>query len=121
MEYEDPVVDELPNFDTCGALLKELFKDFNADVDAETAETAHSPRKNSLPETEGEKAEPSKKRKNIVILEDEEIEEFQSKQLAKTLSKELKGLFVDLKPGTTIDMVRSSSYQASTKQMQATC
>ena len=39
----------------------------------------------------------------------------------KTLPKELKVLLVVLKPGTTIDMVRSSCWQVSTKAMQATC
>ena len=41
-------------------------------------------------------------------------------RLLKTLPKELKVLFFVLKPGTTIDMVRNSCCQASTKLLQAT-
>ena len=83
MESEDPVVDECPNFDICGTLFKELSKDFDAGVDPETAKTANSQSKNGLPEAKSKKTEPSRKRKSISILEDEEIEEFQSKQVAK--------------------------------------
>ena len=115
MESEEPFVDEMPNFDICGTVFKELFKDIDVlDVNAKT-ETAAWSENSGRKSTENEQ---NKRKRSIVILEDDEIEEFQSK--LKTLSKELRVLFVVLKPGTTIDMVRSSCCQVSTKLMQAT-
>ena len=42
MESEEPFGDEMPNFDICGTLFKELFKDIDVlDINAKT-ETATS-------------------------------------------------------------------------------
>ena len=117
MESEEPFGDEMPNFDICGTVFKKLFKDINVlDVDVKTEAAASS-------ENSGRKStknEQNKSRRSIVILEYDEIEEFQSKEDAKNTVKGTEMLFVVLKPGTTIDMVRSSSCQVSTKLMQAT-
>ena len=44
MEFEEPFGDEILNFDVCGTVFKELFKDIDVpDVDAKT-ETAQPPR-----------------------------------------------------------------------------
>ena len=46
MESEEPFGDEMPNFDICGTVFKELFKDIDVlDVDSQT-ETAASSEKN---------------------------------------------------------------------------
>ena len=66
------------------------------------------------------KNEQNKRKRSIVILKDDEIEEFQSKQVAKNTVKGNEMLFVVLKPGTTIDKVRTSCCPVSTKPMQAT-
>ena len=43
MESEQPFGDEMPNFDICGTVFKELSKDFDVlDVDAKTETTASS-------------------------------------------------------------------------------
>ena len=43
MESEEPFGDEMPNFDICGSLFKELFKDIDVlDVDAKTETAASS-------------------------------------------------------------------------------
>ena len=117
MESEEPFGDEMPNFDICGTVFKELFEGIDVlDGDAKT-ETAASSEINGRKSTENEK---NKRKRSIVILEDDEIEELQRKQVAKNTAKELKVLFVVLKPGSMIDMVRSSCCQVSTKLMQAT-
>ena len=73
MESEEPFGDEMPNFDICRTVFKELFKDIDVlDV--------YSGRKS----TENEQ---NKRKRSIVILEDDEIEEFQSKQVAKNTVK----------------------------------
>ena len=75
---------EIPNGDICGAFFKELFD--NIDTESETGE---SPSKDSEPnanETEPQ-PEPRKKRSGFVILDDEEIKEFQKKQVAKNTVK----------------------------------
>ena len=80
MESEEPFGDEMPNFDICGTVFKELFKDIDVlDVDAKT-ETAASSENSERKRTENEQ---NKRKRSIVILEDDEIEEFQSKQVAK--------------------------------------
>ena len=84
MESEEPFGDEMPNFDNCGTVFKELFKDIDVlDVEAKTETTASS-------ENSGRKSienEQNKRKRSIVILEDDEIEEFQSKQVAKNTVK----------------------------------
>ena len=43
MESEEPFGDEMPNFDICGTVFKELFKDIDVlDIDAETETAASS-------------------------------------------------------------------------------
>ena len=43
MESEEPFGDEMPNFDICGTVFKELFKDIDVlDVDAKTETAASS-------------------------------------------------------------------------------
>ena len=67
MESEEPFGDEMPNFDVCGAVFKELFKDIDVlDVDAKT-ETAASSENSGWESTENE---PNKRKSSIVILED---------------------------------------------------
>ena len=84
MESEEPFGDEMPNFDICGTVFKDLFKGIDVlDVDAKTETAASS-------ENSGQKSaknEQNKRKKSIVILEDDEIEEFQSKQVAKNTVK----------------------------------
>ena len=68
---------EMPNVDICSTFFKELFDN----IDTET-ETEKSPSKDSeakADETEPQ-TKPRKKRSSIVILDEEEIEEFQKKQ-----------------------------------------
>ena len=84
MESEEPFVDEMPNFDICGTVFKELFKDIDVlDVDAKTETTASSENSGKI-STENEQ---NKRKRSIVFLEDDEIEEFQSKQVAKNTVK----------------------------------
>ena len=84
MESEEPFGDEMPNFDIFGTVFKELFKDIDVlDVDAKT-ETAASSENSGRKSTENEQ---NKRKRSIVILEDDEIEEFQSKQVAKNTVK----------------------------------
>ena len=84
MESEEPFSDEMPNFDICGTVFKELFKDIDVlDIDAKT-ETAASSENSGRKITENEQ---NKRKRSIVILEDDEIEEFQSKQVAKNTVK----------------------------------
>ena len=71
MESEEPFGDEMPNFDICGTVFKELFKDIDVlDVDAKT-ETAASSENSGRKSTENEQ---NKRKRSIVILEDDEIE-----------------------------------------------
>ena len=84
MESEETFGDEMPNFDICGTVFKELFKDIDVlDVDAKT-ETAASSENSGRKSTENEQ---NKRKRSIVILEDDEIEEFQSKQVAQNTVK----------------------------------
>ena len=84
MESEEPFGDDLPNFDICGAIFKELFGDIDIlDVDART-ETAASREDSGRQSTENQQ---NKRKRSIFILEDDEIEEFQSKQVAKNTVK----------------------------------
>ena len=54
MESEEPFGDGMPNFDICGTVCKELFKDIDVlDVDAKT-ETAASNENNGRKSTENE-------------------------------------------------------------------
>ena len=54
MESEQPFCGEIPNFDICGTVLKELFKDIDVlDVDAKT-ETAASSKNSGRKSTENE-------------------------------------------------------------------
>ena len=66
MESEEPFSDEMLNFDVCGTVFKELFKDIDVlDVDAKTETTAlseHGGRKNR-------ESEQNKRKRSIVILE----------------------------------------------------
>ena len=54
IEFEEPFGDEMPNFDNCGTVFKELFKDIDVlDVDAKTETPAlseNSGRKSTLNE-----------------------------------------------------------------------
>ena len=61
-----------------------LFSELFENIDAET-ETGESPSKDSDPKTNA--TGPSRKRSNIVVLDDEKIEEFQRKQVAKNTVK----------------------------------
>ena len=84
MESKEPFGDEMPNFDICRTVFKELFKDIDVlDVYAKT-ETAASSENSGWKSTENER---NKRKRSIVILEDDEIEEFQSKQVAKNTVK----------------------------------
>ena len=76
---------EMPNVDNCGTFFKELFE--NIDTESETGE---SPSKDSEPKADETKpqTEPRKKTSSFVILDYEEIEEFQKKQVAKNTVKE---------------------------------
>ena len=54
MESEQPFGDEIPNFDICGTVFEELFKDIDVlDVDAKT-ETAASSENSGWKSTENE-------------------------------------------------------------------
>ena len=67
MESEEPFGDEMPNFDGCGTVFKELFKDINVlDIDAKT-ETAASSENSGRKSTENEQ---NMTKRSIVILED---------------------------------------------------
>ena len=67
MESEEPFGDEMPNFDVCETVFKELFKDIDVlDVDAKT-ETA-APSKNSG--WKSAENEQNNRKRSIVILED---------------------------------------------------
>ena len=84
MESEEPFGDEMPNFHIYGTVFKELFKDIDVlDVDAKT-ETAASSENSGRKSTENEQ---NKRKRSIAILEDDEIEDFQSKQVAKNTVK----------------------------------
>ena len=78
----DDELGEMPNFDICGTFFKDLFEN----IDAETV-TRESPRKDSEPKTEAQTESNRKRSSSIVILDDEEIEEFQRKQVAKNTAK----------------------------------
>ena len=83
MESEEPFGDEMPNFDICGTVIKELFEGIDVlYVDAKT-ETATSSENIWRRSSENEQ----NMRKSVVILEDDEIEELQSKQVAKNTAK----------------------------------
>ena len=57
MESERPFGDEMTNFDICGTVFKELFKDFDVlDVDSKT-ETAASNENSGRKSTENEQLE----------------------------------------------------------------
>ena len=57
MESEEPSGDEMPNFDICGTVFKELFKDIDVlDVDSQT-ETAASSENSGPKSTENEQLE----------------------------------------------------------------
>ena len=57
MESEEPFGDEMPNFDICGNVFKELFKDIDVlDVDSKT-ETAVSSENSGRKSTENEQLE----------------------------------------------------------------
>ena len=57
MESEEPFGGEMPNFDICGTVFKELFKDIDVlDVDAKT-ETAASSETSGRKSTENEQLE----------------------------------------------------------------
>ena len=84
MESEEPFGDEMPNFDICGTVFKELFEGIDVlYVDAKT-ETAASSENNGRRSSENEQ---NKRKRSVVILEDDEIEELQSKQVAKNTAK----------------------------------
>ena len=84
MESEEPFGYEMPNFDICGTVFKELFKDIDVlDVNVKT-ETAASSENSGRKSTVNKQNE---RKTSIFILEDDEIEEFQSKQVAKNTVK----------------------------------
>ena len=57
MEFEEPFGDEIPNFDICGTVFKEFFKDIDVlDVHAKT-ETAASSEISGRKSTEDEQLE----------------------------------------------------------------
>ena len=57
MESEEPFVDEMPNFDMCRTVFKELFKDFDVlDVDAKTETAASSEKVQKMGRIRGKKA-----------------------------------------------------------------
>ena len=78
---------KMPNVDICGTFFKELFD--NVDTKTETGESPSEDSEAEANETEPQ-TEPRKKRRCIVILDDEEIEGFRKKSRSRrTLSKEL--------------------------------
>ena len=84
MESEEPFGDEMPIFDICGTVFKELFEGIDVlDVNAKT-ETGASSEINGRKSRENEQ---NKRKRSIVILEDDEMEELQSKQVAKNTAK----------------------------------
>ena len=84
MESEEPLGDEMPNFDICGTVFKELFEGTDVlDVVTKT-ETAASSEMNGRKSTENEQ---NKRKRSIFILEDDAIEELQSKQVANNTAK----------------------------------
>jgi len=92
MESEESFGDEMPNFDICGTVFKELFKDIDVlDVDAIT-ETAASSENSGRKSTVNEQ---NKRKRSIFILEDDVIEEFQSKQVAKNTLKGTESAFYE--------------------------
>ena len=91
MESEEPFGDEMPNFDICGTVFHELFKDIDVlDVDAKT-ETAASSKNSGRKSTVNGK----NKRKRSIFILDDEIEEFQSKQVAKNTVKGSESAFYE--------------------------
>ena len=67
MESKEPFSDEMPNFDVCGTVFKELFKDIDVlAVDAKT-ETAASSENSGRKSTDNEQ---NVRERSIVILED---------------------------------------------------
>ena len=84
MESEEPFGDELPNFDICGTVFKELFEGIDVlYVNAKT-KTDTSSENNGRKSTENKQ---NKRKRSVVILEDDEIEDLQSKQVAKNTAK----------------------------------
>ena len=77
-------VGEMPNVDICATFFKELFD--NIDTESETGESPSKDSEAKANQTEPQ-TEPRKKRSSIVILDDEEIEEFQKKQVANNTVK----------------------------------
>ena len=70
MESEDPFADEMPNFDICGTVFEELFKDIDVlAVDAKT-EPAASSESSGRKSTENDQ---NKRERSIVILETQAI------------------------------------------------
>ena len=70
---------EMPNVDICGTFFKELFD--NIDTETEARESPSKDSEAKANETEPQ-TDPRKKRSSFVILDDEEIEKFQKKQVA---------------------------------------
>ena len=79
---------EMPRFFICDTLFKKLFENIDA-----LTETGESPSKDSEPKTNATEPQtaPCKKRSSIVTLDDEEIEKFQRKQVAKNTVKGTEG------------------------------
>ncbi|KAJ7365240.1 hypothetical protein OS493_005335 [Desmophyllum pertusum] len=75
----DDELGEMPNFDLCGAFLREVGLFENIDAETETTESVESSKNSELKHGN----EPSKRKRSIVILEEDEIEEFQKNQVAK--------------------------------------
>ena len=76
---------EMPNVDICSTFCKELFD--SIDTESETGESPNKDSEAKANETEPQ-TEPRKERSSIVILGDEEIKEYQKKQVAKNTVKE---------------------------------
>ena len=72
---DDLFSNELPDFEVCGSLLRELFKDFDSETDTDERSS-----ENILPMSESGKTGPCIKRKSNIY---EEIEKFQKSQVAK--------------------------------------
>ena len=114
---EEPFGDEMLNFDICGTLFKELFKDIDVlDVDAKT-EIAASSENSGRKSTENEQ---NKRKRSIVIQKDDEIEEFQSKQVAKNTVKGTEGAVRRLEAWYNDRYGKKLCCQESTELMQAT-
>ena len=90
MGSEEPFGDEFPNFNIFATVFKELFEGIDVlYIDAKT-ETAASSENNGRKSKENEQ---NKRKRSVDILEDDEIEELQSKQVGKNTAKGTESFF----------------------------